>query len=791
MKVNRILSPLLASCTSLWICFLAFSLALLAPQSTLAAAPALSTSADHVQVDMISPSESAQPGKKVWIGLRMRHDRHWHTYWKNPGDSGMPTQFELTLPVSVQSGPIHWPKPQRVFIPPLANYAYEDEVVLSREVEIPNNFSGDKLDIQAKVSWLVCKLVCIPGEATLKLDLPVRTGLPLPSVHQALFEKNWALEPKIELPVQAFAAGDQLSLVLPLTIRNAKRVEFFAAHEETIVHPAPQPLYKLKDGRYRLELGLVTDKKTDFLQSPERAAGVLDVDGQFFVVHPSAGGSANGVATEVGTLVATLAGAPARAAPDKLSPAEALRLATESRATASGDASKDAKLDPAKQSHGASGGPGLEGSPGVWLSLGAALLGGLLLNLMPCVFPVIGLKLMSFAGHGGRGSALAPANRHRLRLETLAFASGVVLSFLALGGGMLFLRSAGEAVGWGFQLQSPLFVGAMVLLFVALALNFAGLFEVGLGLTQLGNLDAAKPSQANSSRDLPRPGQAFLSGMLAVLVATPCTAPFMGSALGLSLTQPASEALLVFGFLGVGMALPYLLLAAFPVWLKHLPKPGRWMESFKQFLAFPMFAAAVWLLWVFGLQTSPEALMQLALGAVGLAFSLWLYGRFFQGPVRLRLNSGAGLMALALALTGVMGAVAGLIQGSQAEPASAKLDARATWQPWSAQAVKDGLAQGRPVFVDFTAAWCVSCQANKKLVLETEAVQQAFARQKTLQLKADWTKQDPLISAELNRHGRSGVPLYLVFMPGQARPTILPELLTQGQVLSALGLRMR
>lgn len=791
MKVDRILPNLFAGCTYLWVGFLALIVATLAPQNAFATGPSLSPSTDHVRVELISPSQSAQPGKKVWIGLRMRHDPHWHTYWKNPGDSGMPTQFELTLPVSVKSGPIHWPKPHRVFIPPLANYGYEDEVVLSRELEIPSNFSGDMLDIYAKVSWLVCKQVCIPGEATLRLDLPVRTAAPLPSAHQALFEKNWAQEPKIELPVQAFVIDDKLSLLLPVTIKNAKRVEFFAGAEETISHPAPQALFKLKDGRFRLELALAGDKKPDFSHAPERAAGVVDVDGQFFVVNPSALELAKDVTSEAGTLVATLAGAPASSTTGKLSPAEALRLATGSPSTSRGEATKSSGLGPANQTNTGSVTPALEGAPGLWFSLGAAIIGGLLLNLMPCVFPVIGLKLMSFAGHGSSGSTLAPANRRRLRRETLAFSGGVVLSFLALGGGMLFLRSAGQAVGWGFQLQSPLFVGAMVLLFVALALNFAGLFEVGLGLTQLGNLDSPNLVSSNAGTGTLHPGQAFVSGMLAVLVATPCTAPFMGSALGYSLAQPAGDALLVFGFLGLGMALPYLLLATFPGWLKHLPKPGRWMESFKQFLAFPMFAAAVWLLWVFGLQTSPDALLNLAFGAVGLGFSLWLYGRFFQGAVRLRLTSGAGLLAMLLALTGATGAIFGLMQGSQAEAIKTRLEARAAWQPWSAQAVKDGLAQGRPVFVDFTAAWCVSCQANKKLVLETEVVQQAFASLKTLQLKADWTKQDPLITAELNRHGRSGVPLYLLFVPGQTHPNILPELLTQGQVLSALGLPAR
>ena len=788
LKVDRVLRKLFVSYHTFFVRMMVLGLVAFVPLALLAQGPGLSPSADHVRVELISPTESVVPGKKAWVGLRMRHDPHWHTYWKNPGDSGLPTQFDLVLPPGVTTGPIHWPKPERIFIPPLANYGYEDEVVLSRELSIPIDFSSDKLEILAKVSWLVCKEVCIPGETQVRLSLPVRRAPSKPSIHAPLFEKNWAREAKVVLPVDAVAQADKLSFILPTSIKDAQRVEFFAGVEETIVHPAPQALFRLNDGRFRLEIALLDSKKIDFEKSSHRVAGVLDVDGQFSVVTPavvSAGAPSN---AERGVLVATLAGAPARSASHQPTPAEALRLAT----TGEGKATPDARRDSAQPTVVP---PGTlpsqpEAALGLWLSLGAALLGGLILNLMPCVFPVIGLKLMSFAGQGGSGASLDPAMRRRLRLETLAFSSGVVLSFLILGGLMLFLRSAGQAVGWGFQLQSPLFVGAMVLLFVALALNFAGLFEVGLNLTQLGNLDQTGPSMLDRQASA-HPGQALLSGVLAVLVATPCTAPFMGSALGFSLAQPAGEALLVFAFLGLGMALPYLLLAAFPAWLKHLPRPGRWMESFKQFLAFPMFAAAVWLLWVFGLQTSPEGLMSLALGAVGLAFALWLYGRFFQGGGRLRLSSASGLLALLFLVAGLSSATAALLRGSQMVVTDAKVSAQASWQPWSKQAVASGLAEGRPVFVDFTAAWCVSCQANKKLVLETDVVEQAFAKRKALLLKADWTKQDPQITAELNRHGRSGVPLYLLFLPGQTQAKILPELLTQAQVLSALGTAAR
>jgi thiol:disulfide interchange protein len=679
---------------------------------------------------------------------------------------------------------------------------------LSREIEIPQGLVGDKLTIRAKVSWLVCKDVCIPGDAEVKLDIPLQTG-PAPalssasastpasaSIHHSLFERNWAREPKLNLPATVYASKDTLSLVLPISVKEAQKVEFFAESEETIVHSAPQPLYRLKDGRFRLDVSLAQEKKPDFAKQSEKAKGVLDVDGQFYVIAPKVVEPAPSMVSEGALLVATLAGAPSRDAQGQPSPAEALLKATREASDVTSQANMGANPQVmAGSSKGDVLGTGELGtSPGLLLSLAAALVGGLILNLMPCVFPVIGLKLMSFAGHGTLGATMPPAKLRRMRIETLAFALGVIVSFLILGGLMLMLRSAGQSVGWGFQLQSPLFVGAMVLLFVGLGLNFAGLFEVGLSLTQLGQIGehagaSGAPGADDSSAS--HPMRALLTGVLAVLVATPCTAPFMGSALGFSLAQPAAEALLVFAFLGLGMALPYLILAAFPAWLRYLPRPGPWMESFKQFLAFPMFAAAIWLLWVFGLQTSPESLMRLALGSVALGFSLWVYGRFFQRSPRLVLFSGTGIFAALLVIGGIFSAAGSLLQGHVSQGAEFKPLAATAWAPWSSQAVQDGLAQGRPVFVDFTAAWCVSCQANKKLVLETDAVQKGFAQSKALTLKADWTKQDPLITAELTRYGRSGVPLYLVYLPGQKQAKLLSELLTQNEVLSALGLLAR
>ncbi|MFM8548858.1 MAG: protein-disulfide reductase DsbD family protein, partial [Betaproteobacteria bacterium] len=394
----------------------------------------------------------------------------------------------------------------------------------------------------------------------------------------------------------------------------------------------------------------------------------------------------------------------------------------------------------------------------------------------------------------------------------LAFSAGVLLSFLLLGAIMLSLKSAGLAAGWGFQLQSPVFVTAMALLFVAIGLNLAGMFEIGLGLTQLARLDVG-PGGRNQEgpRWLANAG----SGALAVLVATPCTAPFMASALGFTLSASAVEALAVFVAIGLGMALPYLLLGWFPGWLRWLPKPGRWMESLRQALAFPMFITAAWLAWVLGQQAGIDAVLALAVGAIMIAFGAGCLGRFVQprGFARARLATLLAIASLAGGLWLALSKADPVISGESSVRSSSVatssvatssgalglhggasqstgVDATAStaaWQTWSPQRVTEALAAGRPVFVDFTAAWCVSCQANKKLVLDRDGIVKAMADRGVLRLRADWTQRDPAITAELARHGRSGVPLYLLFEPASRAPRVLPELLTTGMVLEAMA----
>ena len=407
------------------------------------------------------------------------------------------------------------------------------------------------------------------------------------------------------------------------------------------------------------------------------------------------------------------------------------------------------------------------------LALAFGALGGLILNLMPCVFPVVGMKVLGFAKAAGdpRGA------RRAMRTGALAFVAGVLVSFWALASLMLGLRAAGESIGWGFQLQSPGFVAAMALLFVAVGLNFSGVFEMGMALTRLGGVGGS--SIAGS----------FGAGVLAVLVATPCTAPFMGSALGFTLAQPAAFTLAVFTAIGLGMALPYLLLGLNPAWVSRLPRPGRWMQTLREALAFPMYATAAWLAWVLAQQAGPDALLRLLLAAVVVGVGAWAWGRWANGsPQRVGLASTVALVAAAAAIALIAPLVTAEgeapVQGARIETPA--VEGSVVWMPWSEARVAQALADGRPVFVDFTAAWCVSCQVNKKVVLERETVSRAMLERGVVALRADWTQRDPAITAALARHGRNGVPLYLVFRPGEPAPRILPELLSASVVVDAL-----
>ena len=766
---------------------------------------------EAVEVELIAPTRALRAGAWEWLGLRIRHDPHWHTYWRNPGDSGLPTRLAIDAPPGAEVGELQWPRPERFLIAPLASYGYEGEVVLPIPIRVPFGSEGRPLTVEAAASWLMCRDVCIPGDASLRLTLPVVPDRVVAerSVYADLFERSLGRVPTRAVELTAAVGDTDVSVVLPSRVFSAgggpPQVEFFPYAEQGVRHAAAQRLLALPAGSEspaRLVLELSEDGRRlvgerGFART-ELARGVLVIGEDTFELVPK-------------LVTAAFAGG------EELARLEAKPVVMPVAGASVQQGGRGGLLGAFIPGTGSYGGADIAapGSGSLWFALVLAVLGGLVLNLMPCVFPVIGLKVLAFASHArpakaatSTGLALpARAETAATRASALAFSVGVLLSFLLLGAIMLSLKSAGLAAGWGFQLQSPVFVTAMALLFVAIGLNLAGMFEIGLGLTQLARFDV---SPGGRNQEGPRWLANAGSGALAVLVATPCTAPFMASALGFTLSASAVEALAVFVAIGLGMALPYLLLGWFPGWLRWLPKPGRWMESLRQALAFPMFITAAWLAWVLGQQAGIDAVLALAVGAIMIAFGAWCLGRFVQprGVARARLATLLAIASLAGGLWLALSKADPVISGESSvrsssvatssgalglrggAPQSTGVDATAStaaWQTWSPQRVTEALAAGRPVFVDFTAAWCVSCQANKKLVLDRDGIVKAMADRGVLRLRADWTQRDPAITAELARHGRSGVPLYLLFEPASRAPRVLPELLTTGMVLEAMA----
>lgn len=680
---------------------------------------------DNVEVELVAAANAVVPGQPLDVALRIKHDPHWHTYWINPGDSGLATQLTWQLLAGWSAGPIEWPAPERLPVGPLMNFGYEDELLLPVRLTPPASLTaGDMAFIAARADWLMCKDVCIPGSAELKLQLPIKAQAE-PSQWAAAFARTRALIPQPATLAQAQAAieGNRIRLAFASSGAAPKSLEFFPFKEGQIEPAAPQPL-RGEDGKSALYLTATQPVAADFTQ----LRGVLVADGGPAAADRGGWAATIEVPLAAGT-VPVVAAAPATAAATAPAPSSITWLA----------------------------------------ALAGALLGGLILNLMPCVFPVLSLKLLGLMQHQRADDAARRAHVP-LAAHGAAFTVGVVLSFLLLAGALLALRAGGAQLGWGFQLQTPWVVAALLLLFFLIGLNLLGTFEFAFG----GGVASSAAAQRLQSDKV---SGSFWTGVLAVIVAAPCTAPFMGAALGFAMTQSTAVALSVFAALGLGMALPYLLLTLFPALLARLPRPGVWMERFKQVMAYPMFATCVWLAWVLAQQVGVDGL-GLLLGALVLTgLAAWAFGLAQRGGRRWRW----------VAAVAAVGAVYTVFQTTTAgEPPAATAAAKGDWQPWSPATVEAARAAGRPVFVDFTAAWCVTCQANKRLVLTAESVQRAFADKGVLLLRADWTNRDPQITAALAEHGRNGVPLY-VLHDARGGATVLPEILTTGLVLEALG----
>ncbi|WP_027329087.1 protein-disulfide reductase DsbD family protein [Marinimicrobium agarilyticum] len=650
----------------------------------LSAAAQPTASGDHVQVRWLAPTELAA-GQSATLGFYFEVDPKWHVYWQNAGDSGAAPRFDMTT-TGASVGDIQWPFPHRLPIEHLTNLGYEGNVAYL--FELTPEPGANSVSLQVNLEWLVCKINCIPGFATMTLERPVGEATEWAPADKRLVERFAARvpQPGEQSPWQPRAlltgAEDQLVLTLEGSVEDEKAA---GANAPTVfpvdgsVITAAAPAIEAVDGGYRFRFtrqpGAELPPSTDFVITDGKQSWRLD-----------------------------------------------------------------------KVSLGSQNPTGDSPQP-LWLLVLAAIAGGVILNLMPCVFPVLSIKLFSLVQSGSGQSHLR---------EGLIYSAGVLVTFAALGGLLLALRAGGSAVGWGFQLQSPIVVLALIVLFWLMGLAFSGVFEFGHKLMNLAG-------RAN--------GGSFVTGVLAVFVAAPCTGPFMGAALGAATVLPAISAMAIFIGLGIGLAAPFLVLAATPALIKKLPRPGPWMETLKQFFAFPLYATVIWLAWVMAELTGSAGWLIVSTLLLALTFSLWLGSG--GGKVRRTLATALALAALVSAFSSV----------THLKPGAA--EASGFWQPYDRDAIAAALAEDRPVFIDYTAAWCITCQVNKKLVLTTSQTTELFKRHNVLAIRADWTDHNAEITRALEALGRNSVPVYAWYASGADQPELLPQLLQQ-RMISAL-----
>lgn len=667
----------------------------------------------RVDARLISEVSAVRAGTPFDVALVQEITPGWHTYWRNPGDSGAPTEIVWHLPPGFSAGEIQWPWPERIPYGPLVNFGYHDRVVLPVQITPPDTLEGDRIVLRAEARYLVCADICIPEDASLELVLPV-TGAspPVDPDNAALFASARQKIPRdIGVDANYHVEGETVTLHVKLPGLKRERVEgatWFPFEDSVIDNAHPQQFSMVDDG-------FVITTKTGYEFEPGKSAfdGIVVVNedsgetlSSAFEVHPRASAAAApGGGLHVSMLTAVL----------------------------------------------------------------FAFVGGLILNLMPCVFPVLSIKVLSLVGH---------ADSKAVRLHGWLYVFGVVLSFLVVAGVLIGLRAAGAQIGWGFQLQSPLVIGLLVYLFFLIGLMLSGYFEIGFSVMNLGTSLSAGRGYTGS----------FLTGVLATVVAAPCTAPFMGAAIGFALTQDASRALAIFGSLGVGMGLPYLVLCYSPLLLKRLPRPGPWMETFKEFLAFPMYASAVWLIWVLSQQSGSTGVLLVLSGLIAIGFAIWLMKRTSRSlPARVVTGAVAVLLVLgALTLPGIVErpSAVSATEVASSEPLEESEDVLDS-QPWSPRRLAEARKQG-PVFVNFTAAWCITCKVNESVALTSDRVRQAFEEAGVTYLKGDWTNEDARITAALAEYGRSGVPLYLLYPQGEGRARVLPQILTESVVIEAV-----
>ena len=618
----------------------------------------------HARISLIKDHSDFVPGTSINIGLKVSMDEGWHTYWKNPGDSGGPIELNWDLPIGFSVSDVQWPLPEKIEYPPLMTYGYEDFVIYPMVLSIPENYSDNYFEMTADI--LICADVCIPESGKISANL-------LDIESNSLIYEWLESVPSNFLPTNASISENNLEIRFTFE-KEVKEIYFFPDENSSIDYSSKQNFYK-KDDNYFLSINLFNDEL-------QNVSGVLDINGIGYKIANSQINNLN------------------------------------------------------------------EGSLSLITALIFALLGGLILNLMPCVFPVISLKVLSFVSMGG-------SSPEKIRNHALIFTAGVVASFMIIALTIVLLKQAGNFVGWGFQLQSPLIVGllSMVMVFISLVLITDNSF--GESLTKLGNIGNNENGYYSS----------FLTGVLAVVVASPCTAPFMGVALGYALIQPSGETIPIFLSLSLGFSLPYLLLAANPKLINFLPKPGNWMVTLKEFFAFPMLATAIWLLWVFSLQVNESFVIFLLIGWLLLALNFWVFLKDYKQIIKI-IFSGMSILSMLYFLpsTEDLDTKQNQIIGSATE--------------WYEEIEEDLRNKNQPYFINFTAAWCITCQSNEITAFSKESFKNLLEEKNIEYIKADWTNRNDAITESLKKYGRSGVPFYLYWEPGYEKPKILPAILT-------------
>ena len=678
---------------------------------------------DKTALNLISERAAIVPGDTFLVaGNFDLNEDGWHIYWKNPGDSGLPPEVKWEqLPEGVEAGPFKWPAPHAIPLATLMNYGYEHQVVFPMEFKVPPTLKpGDSLTITGKFDFLICQEICIPDEAKVSLTLPVEAASRANEDSSALIAKSLAT---VAVPltggatVKRIADGFQVAAVDPdlaEAAKTAKTIRFFPEGHE-IIHAAPQKVRRGNDG-----------VSVELKASEYAAAGDQPLPG---VIVISSGED---------VLRAWEVPAQPGAIPEGVS----------STAVSTGGAAGNVS--------GGFESLNLLSFGGIIL---AAFLGGLVLNLMPCVLPVLTIK--------AAGLVHTAHDPQKSRAHGLAYLAGVLVCFAAVGAILIALKAAGEQAGLGFQLQYPPVVAFFALAMFAIGLNLLGVFEMGGSLMGVGGNLAERGGASG----------AFFTGLLAAFVGAPCVGPFMAPAVGVALAQPPYIVMIVFLVIGLGMAAPFVLLSFTPAFAKVLPKPGKWMETFRQVLAFPMFLTAVWLLWVLAAQAGTNGVVLVVAGAAMLSFGIWL-------ATKIGSNLPGRIIAAVVILFAFI--APSVVSATSAPAPGESLSASLTEEVWSPERVAALRAEGRPIFVDFTARWCVTCQVNKATSIENAQVREIFAATNTAFLVADWTNRDSVIAAALAEHGRAGVPLYLVYPASGGDPVVLPQVLTPGLVSKAL-----